>query len=301
MACDPHDDDAVFPLTGDEDLIVAGLSPEHNDDGRDPYSLFDDDVARGTQPPIELDADDAGAAAAATGTTVDSNTHTNSTGANGNGNGNATPSSAVSGKRKSKCWADFDEIFKEINGNKVRVQTICKLCRTTLSARSATGTGHILRHQKSCKKKFDHGARVQSRLAFNSNGSLHNWNYDPAVARTELCRLIARPDLSLGFGDTDAFEDYIVCAHNPRFVRSSRTTTTRDLGKLFNERRDRIKNSVNAASSVALTSDIWSGNAKEDYISVVAHYVNDDWKLQKKVIGLRLIEVNHSGENIASS
>jgi hypothetical protein len=37
-----------------------------------------------------------------------------------------------------------------------------------------------------------------------------------------------------------------------------------------------------ACSSVSLTSDIWSGNAKEDYISVVAHYVSADWELQKK-------------------
>jgi hypothetical protein len=53
------------------------------------------------------------------------------------------------------------------------------------------------------------------------------------------------------------------------------------------------------ASSVSLTYDIWSGNAKEDYISVVAHYVSTDWELQKKVVGFRLIEVKHSGENIA--
>jgi hypothetical protein len=272
MSYELHGDDVVFPVTGNEDLIVAGLPPEHDDDGRDPYSLFADDVGRGTAP-IDLDADVAGAAVPTTGTTVDSNTSTmtNNTGING------TTSTAVSGKRKSKCWADFKEIYETINGNQVRVQAICKLCRTTLSARSTAGTGHILRHQKSCRKKLDHAARVQSRLAFNPNGSLHNWNYDPAVPRTELCRLIARLDLSLGIGDTDAFEDYIVRAHNPRFVRSSRRTTTRDLGKLFNERRDRLHNCVlSAASSVALTSDIWSGNAKEDYISVVAHYVNAD-------------------------
>ena len=98
-----------------------------------------------------------------------------------------------------------------------------------------------------------------------------------------------------------AWEEYIVRAHNPRFVNLSRQTTTRDIAKLFIERRDVLKNSVlSAASSVALTSDIWCGNTKEDYISVVAHYVNADWELQKKVIGLRLIEVSHSGENIAS-
>ena len=31
---------------------------------------------------------------------------------------------------------------------------------------------------------------------------------------------------------------------------------------------------------------------------MVAHYVNADWELQKRVVGFRLIEVKHSGENI---
>jgi hypothetical protein len=72
------------------------------------------------------------------------------------------------------------------------------------------------------------------------------------------------------------------------------------MAKLFTECRDVLKNSVLPGThSVALTSDIWSGNAKEDYISVVAHYVSANWELQKRVIGFRLIEVKHSGENIA--
>jgi hypothetical protein len=60
-----------------------------------------------------------------------------------------------------------------------------------------------------------------------------------------------------------------------------------------------INSVLPTTSSVALTSDIWSGNAKEDYISVVCHYVNADWELQKRDIGLRLIEVRHTGQNIA--
>lgn len=49
---------------------------------------------------------------------------------------------------------------------------------------------------------------------------------------------------------------------------------------------------------MCLNSDIWSGNAKEDYLIVVAHYINNDWQLEKRVIGLVLIDVSHSGENI---
>ena len=52
-------------------------------------------------------------------------------------------------------------------------------------------------------------------------------------------------------------------------------------------------------SSVCLTSDIWSGNSKEDYITVVAHYITNDWELKKSVVGFKLIEVTHSGINIA--
>ena len=86
---------------------------------------------------------------------------------------------------------------------------------------------------------------------------MHNWDYNPAVARSKLCRLIARLDLPLGIGETQAWEDYIVLAHNPRLAKVSRQTTTRDLGKLLTERCDMLKNfMLPAASSVALTSDI---------------------------------------------
>jgi hypothetical protein len=47
-----------------------------------------------------------------------------------------------------------------------------------------------------------------------------------------------------------------------------------------------------------LTSDIWSGNAKEDYLSVVVHYVSADWELEKRVIGFKLIDCAHTGVNI---
>jgi hypothetical protein len=55
------------------------------------------------------------------------------------------------------------------------------------------------------------------------------------------------------------------------------------LAKLFDEQCAMLLNiDLPAASSASSTSDIWSGNAKEDYIYVVCHYVNKEWEIEKK-------------------
>ena len=143
--------------------------------------------------PIDLDGG-GGEGATATGTTVGSTSSTPSVAGTG----------TSVGKRKFAVWADFDEIYETVNGVKICTKATCKICKSTLSARSSAGTGHFNRHQKSCKQKTDQRARVQSRLAYNPDGSMHNWDYKSDVARSELCRLIARLDLPLGIGETEA-------------------------------------------------------------------------------------------------
>jgi hypothetical protein len=54
-----------------------------------------------------------------------------------------------------------------------------------------------------------------------------------------------------------------------------------------------VKSLLSDASCVCLTSDIWSDNAKEDYLSVVVHFVTTDWELEKRIIGFRLIDCSH--------
>ena len=217
------------------------------------------------------------------------------------GGSDAPSDSSASNKRsRSKVWEDFEELFELRNGSQVRVNAKCNYCKKTLTAHSSAGTGHLIRHIKSCKpRKLGSNAMSQSLLRFNPDGSVHHWEYSPEVARTQLCRLIAREDLPVCFGESAAFEEYIKLAHNPRFVPVSRQTTTRDFVKYFNERRSKLLETLKSVSSIALTSDIWSGNAKEDYLSIVAHYVNSDWQLEKRILGLRLIDVSHNHENIA--
>jgi hypothetical protein len=93
-------------------------------------------------------------------------------------------------------------------------------------------------------------------LHFASDGHVAHFEYSPAVARTELCHLVARLDLSLGFGASPEFEEYIRIAYNPGFERVSRTTTTSDIDAYFLTKVDEVKSLLSDTSCVCLTSDI---------------------------------------------
>jgi hypothetical protein len=144
-----------------------------------------------------------------------------------------------------------------------------------------------LRHVAAYTRKAEAaGSLYQTHLHYTANGHVHHFEYDPLNVRTQLCRLIARLDLPLNIGAIDAFEEYIRFGHNSRFQRVSRQSTTRDLETYFHAKVYEVKNMLAKATCVCLTSDIWSGNAKEDYLSVVVHFVNDWWELEKRIIGM---------------
>jgi hypothetical protein len=111
--------------------------------------------------------------------------------------------------------------------------------------------------------------------------------------------LIARLDLPLNIGKQPAWKDYIRTTFNPNYKYVSRQTTTRDVEALFYLKQADVKQLLEQVSCVCLISDIWSDLAKEDYLSVVFHFVTDDWELEKYIVGMRLIDCSHSGVNIA--
>jgi hypothetical protein len=136
-------------------------------------------------------------------------------------------------------------------------------------------------------------------LHFGFDGNVQRFQYNPNVARSELARLIATLDLPLNIAEQPTWEDYIRITHNPNYKHVSRQTTTRDLETLFYHKQDDVKQLLEHTSCVCLTSNIWSGLAKEDYLSVVFYFIMNDSELEKCIIGMRLIDCFHTCVNIA--
>jgi hypothetical protein len=199
-------------------------------DGNRNSNRIDDNTCQSFVDPLTLSSTDRDNAldAVTGGTNVTPSTATASTAST------ETTSYKRGRKSTSDVWNDFEQLFKDINGKKVRYAAKCLYCKSQLTASSTAGTGHLKRHRITCASKAQRAAKTQSLIQFNADGSVRSWDYNPDIARTELCRLICTLDLPLGIGSTTAFERYIKHVHNPRFTVVCRQTTTRDFIKFYN-------------------------------------------------------------------
>ena len=57
---------------------------------------------------------------------------------------------------------------------------------------------------------------------------------------------------------------------------------------------------ANFEGNICLTSDIWTSLTHTGFLCITAHYIDNEWKLNKRIISFKLINVPHSGKNIAS-
>ena len=203
----------------------------------------------------------------------------------------------------SRCWEFFDVEWKEeVDGRKSKFAK-CKFCKKVLSANATNGTRHLIAHGEKCAAKHLGGREpTQSNLKFNSDGSVSTFNYDPMVARESLARLIVSTDLPINFGESSFYEEHIQRSFCPQFKKVSRNTTRSDLITYYNKLRTALISNLNSNNfCIALTSDIWAAKSNQDYLSVVSHYLDCQWILQKRIIGFRLIDRSHNAFNITTN
>jgi hypothetical protein len=59
-----------------------------------------------------------------------------------------------------------------------------------------------------------------------------------------------------------------------------------------------VDSKLQNASTVSITTDGWSNIRQQRFISITAHFIDDEWNLQKYVLEVAKVSEEHSGENI---
>ncbi|XP_024969617.1 zinc finger BED domain-containing protein RICESLEEPER 2-like [Cynara cardunculus var. scolymus] len=87
----------------------------------------------------------------------------------------------------------------------------------------------------------------------------------------------------------------------PRFKIPSRWIVNRDIFSIYLEEKTNLKKLFKSNTQrISLTTDTWTSVQRINYMCVTAYLIDDEWKLNKKVISFVLIH-SHKGESISKA
>ncbi|WOL14226.1 zinc finger BED domain-containing protein RICESLEEPER 2-like [Canna indica] len=81
----------------------------------------------------------------------------------------------------------------------------------------------------------------------------------------------------------------------------SRVTVRADCMKIYALENKKIKALLGSVDRISLTSDLWTSNQTIGYMCLTAHFLDNDWNLQKRVLNFISIPPPHTGLMISDS
>ncbi|KAL2935383.1 Zinc finger BED domain-containing protein RICESLEEPER 3 [Bienertia sinuspersici] len=210
--------------------------------------------------------------------------------------------------RRSKVWDDYLE--PELIKGKWKVR--CKYCNSPLSLLASKSTSHLGRHQDTCIKKAAH-LRQQKMINFlPSNSStggnksefvpaLHDGKLDMLKVREGIAHWITMHEHPFTTVEEEGF-NLMMKRGIPRWTSVSRHTIRLDSFKVFEFEKKKLKSLLKKVDRISLTTNLWwSKPQKIEYMVLTAHFVDMDWKLQKRVLNFVHLPPPREGANIADS
>lgn len=200
-------------------------------------------------------------------------------------------------KFKSLVWSLFERVKIKEHGELI-TKNKCSICKALLNGGPTAGTSHLKRHLKMHEKAQAEAGQMQ--LGSDSHGNLNKYGYNKENARKELVDFIIRAELPFTFVEKHDFKGMIQRAFCPQYGGISATTCKRDVMQHFDVgKKELLSLFEKFDGKICLTSDVWSSRQKMGYMSLTAHFIDQEWCLNKRIICLKMIEYPHTGDSLA--
>ena len=117
---------------------------------------------------------------------------------------------------------------------------------------------------------------------------------------------------------TDAVADYIVTEMQPisiveregfrrmllkfdsRYKVPGRTFFSQDIiPEKYYALKGIVKEELSNCTSIAYTTDFWTSMANDSYITITAHFVDENWDLQERLLLTRAVQGSHNADHVA--
>ncbi|XP_077246039.1 zinc finger BED domain-containing protein RICESLEEPER 2-like [Tasmannia lanceolata] len=207
---------------------------------------------------------------------------------------------------KSVVWNHFT---KEKGPDGIDERAKCNYCKKLFACPSSSGTSSLKRHLDKTCIPYTSRDKSQKLLSFKSvrdgddveeGAGVMPWVFDQDRARRELAIFIIKLELPFNIVDKDAFRDFIMVIQ-PRLKVISRTTIRKELLNIYGEEKLKLKRLIGVCHRVSLTADMWTSNQTLGYLCLTTHFIDDNWKLHKKILNFCMVPAPHGGDVIANA
>jgi hypothetical protein len=207
---------------------------------------------------------------------------------------NPLPPPSQKRKNRSEAWDHFIVVSEEEKRAK------CIYCPKEIKFSGGTSSmrNHWLKHKEEDRnKKQKSGSCSTADMEGNSSAIS---KFDQMELRRALGKVFIGLELPFRKVDHEALH-YFLNLGIPQFKIPSRTTLSRDILQMWGNEKVRLKTFLSQhCGRVCLTTDFWTSCQNYSYMSLTAHFVDNNWKLQKKILNFCQVS-GHSGDVMAQT
>jgi hypothetical protein len=127
------------------------------------------------------------------------------------------------------------------------------------------------------------------------------YRYDPEVSLRKLYLAIIMHEYSFIIVEHEYFVEFIKSLR-PSFPIKCRIIVRKDIIDIYLEERDKLYAYFkNVSCRFSATMNMWTSCQNKSYMVVTLHWVDDDWKIQKRIMGFFYVEGNHTGQKLSET
>nr|GMD66309.1 zinc finger BED domain-containing protein RICESLEEPER 2-like [Ipomoea batatas] len=131
-------------------------------------------------------------------------------------------------------------------------------------------------------------------------GKIRSKKVDPMIARKLLVAAVIEHDLPFSFVEYEWFRGLSKYL-NPDIPCISRNTLVSDITKLYLKEKERLKQVLaNIQNRICLTYDVWTAATTQEFICLTGHFVDENWKLNSKILCFVEVCPPHLGVELAA-
>ncbi|KAM8733234.1 E3 SUMO-protein ligase ZBED1-like [Acanthopagrus schlegelii] len=198
---------------------------------------------------------------------------------------------------KAPIWHHFG--FRKDKGKDAldKSKAICKVCQMEIKYCGNTTNlrNHLLRHHRDLTSNppGPQQMKLKETLQLPAN-SARSLKITEAIAG-----FICKDMRPYSVVENDGFRHLMKVAE-PHYVMVSRKSLSEEvIPNIYQSVKENVKTKLQSAERVGITSDTWTSLATESYMSVTAHFIDEEWNLVSYVLQTTEVETDHRSASLA--